>query len=307
MYQIILLVVLSLVVIYLLYQNYVIQKEIYKIKNSFDELNNFLDLSIKKTKPKVLDTLSSIKTNDITDNIVTYSNDVKRVKVETTINSEEQLNMKNQYNLQKNKQVELKINQEGEEIEEDEDADEEIEDDVDGEDGEEDDEEGEGDEEEEDDEEGDEDTEELNEAFEIEDDETSEDELENELENELEDDVLDKNNNVETGISNTLNNIKDAIRQELNLDEVEKGDEGEKDEGEKGEGEKGEGEKDEGEKGEVEPVVNETHKNQYSIGKLQKLNVIAIKEIAKNLNIVLSTNGKQKTKEQFIKDILTKK
>ena len=64
MYQIILLVVLSLVVIYLLYQNYVIQKEIYKIKNSFDELNNFLDLSIKKTKPKVLDTLSSIKTND---------------------------------------------------------------------------------------------------------------------------------------------------------------------------------------------------------------------------------------------------
>ena len=70
---------------------------------------------------------------------------------------------------------------------------------------------------------------------------------------------------------------------------------------------KGEGEKDEGEKGEVEPVVNETHKNQYSIGKLQKLNVIAIKEIAKNLNIVLSTNGKQKTKEQFIKDILTKK
>jgi hypothetical protein len=298
MYQIILLVVLSLVVIYLLYQNYVIQKEIYKIKNSFDELNNFLDLSIKKTKPKVLDTLSSIKTNDITDNIVTYSNDVKRVKVETTINSEEQLNMKNQYNLQKNKQVELKINEEGEEIEEDEEADEE--------DGEEDDEEG--DEEEEDDEEGDEDTEELNEAFEIEDDETSEDELENELENELEDDVLDKNNNVETGISNTLNNIKDAIRQELNLDEVEKGEEGEKDEGEKNEeGENGEGEKDEGEKGEVEPVVNETHKNQYSIGKLQKLNVIAIKEIAKNLNIVLSMNGKQKTKEQFIKDILTKK
>jgi len=305
MYQIILLVVLSLVVIYLLYQNYVIQKEIYKIKNSFDELNNFLDLSIKKTKPKVLDTLSSIKTNDITDNIVTYSNDVKRVKVETTINSEEQLNMKNQYNLQKNKQVELKINEEGEEIEEDEEADEEIEDDADGEDGEEDDDEGD---EEEDDEEGDEDTEELNEAFEIEDDETSEDELENELENELEDDVLDKNNNVETGISNTLNNIKDAIRQELNLDEVEKGEEGEKDEGEKNEeGEKGEGEKGEGEKDEVAPVVNETHKNQYSIGKLQKLNVIAIKEIAKNLNIVLSMNGKQKTKEQFIKDILTKK
>ena len=66
--------------------------------------------------------------------------------------------------------------------------------------------------------------------------------------------------------------------------------------------EKGEVEK--GEKG--EEVVNETHKNQYSIGKLQKLNVIAIKEIAKNLNIVLSMNCKQKTKEQFIKDILTK-
>ena len=88
MYQIILLVILFLIVIYLLYQNYLIQKEIYKIKNSFDELNNFLDISIKKTKPKVLDTLSSINTNDITDGIVTYSNDVKRVKVETTINSE---------------------------------------------------------------------------------------------------------------------------------------------------------------------------------------------------------------------------
>ena len=125
MYQIILLVVLSLVVIYLLYQNYVIQKEIYKIKNSFDELNNFLDLSIKKTKPKVLDTLSSIKTNDITDNIVTYSNDVKRVKVETTINSEEQLNMKNQYNLQKNEQVELKEINENEDEEEEEEDDEE--------------------------------------------------------------------------------------------------------------------------------------------------------------------------------------
>ena len=92
------------------------------------------------------------------------------------------------------------------------------------------------------------------------------------------------------------------------MDEVEKGEKGEgdeKDEGEKGEVEKGEVEK--GEKGEKgEEVVNETHKNQYSIGKLQKLNVIAIKEIAKNLNIVLSMNGKQKTKEQFIKDILTK-
>ena len=92
------------------------------------------------------------------------------------------------------------------------------------------------------------------------------------------------------------------------MDEVEKGEEGEKDEkNEKDEGEKGEGEKGEVEKGEKgEEVVNETHKNQYSIGKLQKLNVIAIKEIAKNLNIVLSMNGKQKTKEQFIKDILTK-
>ena len=92
MYQIILLVILFLIVIYLLYQNYLIQKEIYKIKNSFDELNNFLDLSIKKTKPKVLDTLSSINTNDITDGMITYSNDVKRVKVETTANSEKNNN-----------------------------------------------------------------------------------------------------------------------------------------------------------------------------------------------------------------------
>jgi hypothetical protein len=96
MYQLILIVVLFLIVLYLLYQNYTIQREIYKIKNSFDELNNFLDLSIKKTKPKVLDTLSSINTTDITDNIITYSNDVKRVKVETTIGSEE--NLKNKKN-----------------------------------------------------------------------------------------------------------------------------------------------------------------------------------------------------------------
>jgi len=89
MYHKILLALLFLIVIYLLYQNYNIQREIYKIKNSFEELNNFLDLSIKKSKPKVLDTLSSINTADITDNIVTYSNDVKRVQPEATVNSEE--------------------------------------------------------------------------------------------------------------------------------------------------------------------------------------------------------------------------
>jgi len=75
---------------YLLYQTYNIQREIYKIKNSFDELNNFLDLSIKKSKPKVLDTLSSINTTDITDNIVTYSNDVRKMKPEATIESHDQ-------------------------------------------------------------------------------------------------------------------------------------------------------------------------------------------------------------------------
>ena len=94
-----------------------------------------------------------------------------------------------------------------------------------------------------------------------------------------------------------MNNIKDAIRQELNLDEKvneEKHIEIVEIEGEKNEDEKNEDEK------------NKSEKNQYSIGKLQKLNVNAIKEIAKNLNIVLSINGKQKTKEQFIKDILAK-
>jgi len=95
MYHKILLAILFLIVIYLLYQNYNIQREIYKIKNSFEELNNFLDLSIKKSKPKVLDTLSSINTNDITDNIVTYSNDVKRMQPEATINSDEQNNEQN--------------------------------------------------------------------------------------------------------------------------------------------------------------------------------------------------------------------
>jgi len=90
MYQIIIFGLLFLIVMYLLYQTYNIQREIYKIKNSFDELNNFLDLSIKKSKPKVLDTLSSINTTDITDNIVTYSNDVRKMKPEATIESHDQ-------------------------------------------------------------------------------------------------------------------------------------------------------------------------------------------------------------------------
>jgi hypothetical protein len=88
MYQIILIGILFLITIYLLYQNYTIQKEIFKIKNSFDELNNFLDLSIKKTKPKVLDTLSEINTTSITDNIITYSNDVRRVKEDSSNTSD---------------------------------------------------------------------------------------------------------------------------------------------------------------------------------------------------------------------------
>jgi len=90
MYQIIIFGLLFLIVMYLLYQTHNIQREIYKIKNSFDELNNFLDLSIKKSKPKVLDTLSSINTTDITDNIVTYSNDVRKMKPEATIESHDQ-------------------------------------------------------------------------------------------------------------------------------------------------------------------------------------------------------------------------
>jgi hypothetical protein len=110
MYHKILLGLLFLIVIYLLYQNYNIQREIYKIKNSFEELNNFLDLSIKKTKPKVLDTLSSINTTDITDNIVTYSNDVKRVPPEATVNSEEHLVNEGQDNNEENednKEIEI--------------------------------------------------------------------------------------------------------------------------------------------------------------------------------------------------------
>jgi len=219
MYQLILIVVLFLIVMYLLYQNYTIQREIYKIKNSFDELNNFLDLSIKKTKPKVLDTLSSINTTDITDNIITYSNDVKRAKIETSANSETNKDenkskkivpSKNTNDLkviqEKINLIKLNKNTKNEENKEDDDEDDGEDDEDDKDDEEDDDEEGEGEDDEED--EGEEDGE--NEIEIIKD-------INNLTESLNDEDIVDDENAVddeEVDYKNIVNNIKYAINME---------------------------------------------------------------------------------------------
>jgi len=362
MYQLILIVVLFLIVMYLLYQNYTIQREIYKIKNSFDELNNFLDLSIKKTKPKVLDTLSSINTTDITDNIITYSNDVKRAKIETSANSETNkdenkskkiVSSKNTNDLkviqEKINLIKLNKNTKNEENKEDDDED-------DGEDDEddEDDEEGEGEDDEEDEEDGE------NEIEIIKD-------INNLTESLNDEDIVDDENAVddeEVDYKNIVNNIKYAINMERSnngeneptfeiINESERV-ESEKVESEKVESEKVKSKKVESEKVESEKVASEKVASEkvasekvaseklasekiesekvasekieiekiesekvssdkkklspldFSTKKaeLNKSNLNNIKTEAKKYNITLSINGKPKSKDQLINEII---
>jgi len=365
MYQLILIVVLFLIVMYLLYQNYTIQREIYKIKNSFDELNNFLDLSIKKTKPKVLDTLSSINTTDITDNIITYSNDVKRAKIETSANSETNKDenkskkivpSKNTNDLkviqEKINLIKLNKNTKNEENKEDDDEDD-----------------GEDDEDDEDDED--------NEEGEGEDDEEDEEDGENEIEiikdiNNLteslnDEDIVDDENAVddeEVDYKNIVNNIKYAINMERsnnreNEPTFEIINESERVESEKVESEKVESEKVASEKVASEKVASEKVASEkvasekvasekvasekvaseklaskklapekieiekiesekvssdkkklspldFSTKKaeLNKSNLNNIKTEAKKYNITLSINGKPKSKDQLINEII---
>jgi hypothetical protein len=323
MYQTILLAILFLIVIYLLYQNYSIQREIYKIKNSFDELNNFLDLSIKKTKPKVLDTLSSINTTDITDNVITYSNDVRRVKVETTINSDENkiknsiLEVKEQNNhyiiennnefnekpqLQNNNDDDVQdYENEDDNVEEDDDVEEE--DDV-----------------EEDEEDKEDDEEDEEEDDEEEEDDDDDDDLNFEDINELDKSIDEDNNERQDIRHNVLNNIKKSINNQLNDDEnnikiIKDVNEPDSDSDSDIEIEKiGMNDEDKQVNNielKLDADVSEKQDNKieintevYSIEKLNKMTINNIKDIAKKLKVVLSVSGKAKNKEQLIKDIL---
>lgn len=304
MYQIILLVILFLIVIYLLYQNYTIQKEIYKIKNSFDELNNFLDLSIKKTKPKVLDTLSSINTTDITDNVITYSNDVKRVKVETTINSEDKIKEDDNSNFQiiNNNQLlnENNLDQLNQGFVES-NSDDEIED------GEQMEEE-EMDEEEMDEEEIDEEDEEMDENEIIGTDNEDNDktivplvtqETELETENTSESRIED--------VNKLVNNIKNSINNEIKETETNKQNET-KNDIETNDTKQSEEKKDITKTEEININLNnnQSPKETYTKEVLQKRRINSIKQIAKKFNIVLSVNGKAKSKDDLIRDIVSK-
>jgi hypothetical protein len=322
MYQTILLAILFLVVIYLLYQNYSIQREIYKIKNSFDELNNFLDLSIKKTKPKVLDTLSSINTTDITDNVITYSNDVRRVKVETTINSDENkiknsiLEVKeqnNHYIIENNNEFNEKPqlqNNHDDDVQDYENEDDNVEedDDVEEDDVEEDEEDKEEDEEDEEDDEEDDD------------DDEDDDDLNFEDINELDKSIDEDNNERQDIRHNVLNNIKKSINNQLNDDEnnikiIKDVNEPDSDSDSDIEIEKiGMNDEDKQVNNielKLDADVSEKQDNKieintevYSIEKLNKMTINNIKDIAKKLKVVLSVSGKAKNKEQLIKDIL---
>ena len=337
MYQTILLAILFLVVIYLLYQNYSIQREIYKIKNSFDELNNFLDLSIKKTKPKVLDTLSSINTTDITDNVITYSNDVRRVKVETTINSDENKlknpiieanEQNNHYNIE---HVEQNIKQNNamnteatseeniNEIEDfnlndediiknyDEDSDDENSDDENSD---------------------DEDSEDIDDDEEDSDDEEdNDDELEEDaINNILKLDEKDNDNELEEDAINNILNLGEKIKSN-EIEESEESEDKRQDRRDNilnniklsinNELKNNNSEEKMIEKSEVEKIQikqeSETKSNnieeineEYSSEKLNKMTINNIKEIAKKFKVVLSISGKAKNKDQLIKDILQK-
>ena len=309
MYQIILIVVLFLIVLYLLYQNYTIQKEIYKIKNSFDELNNFLDLSIKKTKPKILDTLSSINTTDITDNIVTYSNDVKRVKAETTAYSEEnkEQSLKNQKDYMNDiKLIQQKINKSNSFHLNNNDSNT-----LDS-------------------------SEFINNVKIIKEDEITENDENGENQEEEEEDRKEDNNEP----VKTLNNIKEAIKFEFSSEnnqskfedlesspeniiydkfplildilkeevkeEVEEVKEEIEEEVKEMVEEEVEKVKEEVKIEEVKEEVKEKVKEEVKEEELNKMNITNLKIEAKKYNIILSVSGKPKTKDQLIKDILSK-
>jgi len=290
MYQIILIGILFLITIYLLYQNYTIQKEIFKIKNSFDELNNFLDLSIKKTKPKVLDTLSEINTTSITDNIITYSNDVRRVKEDSSNTSDNNQKLINNImnKLDKNNNV-IDLKNEVDDCETDDECDDDCEDDS-----------------------------EIVDS-EIDNTSTIEDECEDlekiEFFNKEDNNLTSVIENIKSSISNSLNNEQISVKSDDLNQPIDQSDDQQieipKNQLEDQSINQLEDQsinqlEDQQINQPVDQPINENIniRETYTVDDLKKMTIINIKDIARKFKIILSISGKSKTKDQLIQNII---
>uniref|UniRef100_A0A6C0H164 Uncharacterized protein n=1 Tax=viral metagenome TaxID=1070528 RepID=A0A6C0H164_9ZZZZ len=294
MYQIILIGILFLITIYLLYQNYTIHKEIFKIKNSFDELNNFLDLSIKKTKPKVLDTLSEINTTSITDNIITYSNDVRRVKEDSSNTSDNNQKLINNImnKLDKdNNDIDLK--NEVDDCESDDECDDECDDDC-------------------------EDDSEIVDS-EIDNTSTIEDECEDlekiEFFNKEDNNLTSVIENIKSSISNSLNNEQISEKLDDLNQPIDQSDDKQIDIPKNQHEDQSINQLEDQSINQLEdqqinqPVDQPINENinireTYTVDDLKKMTIIKIKDIARKFKIILSISGKSKTKDQLIQNII---
>jgi len=290
MYQIILIGILFLITIYLLYQNYTIHKEIFKIKNSFDELNNFLDLSIKKTKPKVLDTLSEINTTSITDNIITYSNDVRRVKEDSSNTSDNNQKLINNImnKLDKdNNDIDLK--NEVDDCESDDECDDDCEDDS-----------------------------EIVDS-EIDNTSTIEDECEDlekiEFFNKEDNNLTSVIENIKSSISNSLNNEQISEKLDDLNQPIDQSDDKQIDIPKNQHEDQSINQLEDQSINQLEdqqinqPVDQPINENinireTYTVDDLKKMTIIKIKDIARKFKIILSISGKSKTKDQLIQNII---
>jgi hypothetical protein len=282
MYQIILIGILFLITIYLLYQNYTIQKEIFKIKNSFDELNNFLDLSIKKTKPKVLDTLSEINTTSITDNIITYSNDVRRVKEDSSNTSDNNLKLINNImnKLDKNNNV-IDLKNEVDDCETDDECDDDCEDDS-----------------------------EIVDS-EIDNTSTIEDECEDlekiEFFNKEDNNLTSVIENIKSSISNSLNNEQISVKSDDLNQPIDQSDDKQIDIPKNQLEDQSINQLEDQQINQpVDQPINENIniRETYTVDDLKKMTIINIKDIARKFKIILSISGKSKTKDQLIQNII---
>ena len=282
MYQIILIGILFLITIYLLYQNYTIQKEIFKIKNSFDELNNFLDLSIKKTKPKVLDTLSEINTTSITDNIITYSNDVRRVKEDSSNTSDNNQKLINNImnKLDKNNNI-IDLKNEVDDCETDDECDDDCEDDS-----------------------------EIVDS-EIDNTSTIEDECEDlekiEFFNKEDNNLTSVIENIKSSISNSLNNEQISVKSDDLNQPIDQSDDKQIDIPKNQLEDQPKNQLEDQQINQpVDQPINENIniRETYTVDDLKKMTIINIKDIARKYKIILSISGKSKTKDQLIQNII---
>jgi len=290
MYQIILIGILFLITIYLLYQNYTIQKEIFKIKNSFDELNNFLDLSIKKTKPKVLDTLSEINTTSITDNIITYSNDVRRVKEDSSNTSDNNQKLINNImnKLDKNNN-DIDLKNEVDDCENDDECDDDCDDDS-----------------------------EIVDS-EIDNTSTIEDECEDlekiEFFNKEDNNLTSVIENIKSSISNSLNNEQISVKSDDLNQPIDQSDDQQIEIPKNQLEDQSINQLEDQQINQLEdqqinqPVDQPINENinireTYTVDDLKKMTIINIKDIARKFKIILSISGKSKTKDQLIQNII---